>query len=314
MAAINGTNILQGALMGALAGAVFGAAAGLPNASLVTITAGAIFGGAGSSLSGGDGLRGMIIGAAGAAIGYGVGVWGGSIAKEIGKFGQGVLAVMSGGTVGGLSSVAMGGDFWRGFTMGAVSAGLSFAGNLIAVEIESANYTVQGSPNEPDTSPINDGKRADLNPNEQAALDQIPMLDRTAKDVVGGNRELVVAQVPNAKGALKSFWSVSEKAAQGSFQKVYSDRLKALTKLSIKSFEDLMDKAQATGHYHRTLAPYTEPPTNGDATPTWVARAAEGKAVYVRDSKYVYFLRAGVDDTHSWIRIASPRTFNGIPY
>jgi hypothetical protein len=46
---------------------------------------------------------------------------------------------MSGGVVGGLSSVAMGGDFWQGFTQGAASAGLSFAANEIAGEIKNAS-------------------------------------------------------------------------------------------------------------------------------------------------------------------------------
>jgi hypothetical protein len=89
---------------------------------------------------GGNILQGAIIGAAGAAIGYGVGQWGGTPASQGGlglhHFGQGVLAVMSGGVVGGLSSVAMGGDFWQGFTQGAASAGLSFAANSIANNIE----------------------------------------------------------------------------------------------------------------------------------------------------------------------------------
>jgi hypothetical protein len=85
----------------------------------------------------------MIIGAAGAAIGVGFARWGGATK---GPFGQGVLAVMSGGTVGGLSNVAMGGDFWRGFTMGAVSAGLSFAGNMVANNIHAHTRTAGRAP------------------------------------------------------------------------------------------------------------------------------------------------------------------------
>jgi hypothetical protein len=45
---------------------------------------------------------------------------------------------MSGGVVGGLSSVAMGGDFWQGFTSAAVAAGVSLAANAVAGEIENA--------------------------------------------------------------------------------------------------------------------------------------------------------------------------------
>jgi hypothetical protein len=137
MAALSGQNILQGAMMGFIAGAMFGVAGGH---FWQTVAVGALVGATSSMMYGGNILQGAIIGAAGAAIGYGVGQWGGTPASQGGlglhHFGQGVLAVMSGGVVGGLSSVAMGGDFWQGFTQGAASAGLSFAANAVAVQME----------------------------------------------------------------------------------------------------------------------------------------------------------------------------------
>jgi hypothetical protein len=49
---------------------------------------------------------------------------------------KGMLSAMEGGVVGGLSNVAMGGDFWHGFTEGFESAGLSFAVNDVVKEME----------------------------------------------------------------------------------------------------------------------------------------------------------------------------------
>ncbi len=132
MAALSGQNILQGAMMGFIAGAMFGVAGGH---FWQTVAVGALVGATSSMMYGGNILQGAIIGAAGAAIGYGFGQMGGPKGLGLHKYGQGVLAVMSGGVVGGLSNVAMGGDFWQGFTMSAAMAGLSFAGSEIAAQI-----------------------------------------------------------------------------------------------------------------------------------------------------------------------------------
>lgn len=51
-------------------------------------------------------------------------------------FGQGAFTALSGGAVGGLASVAMGGSFNEGFKIGFISAGMSYAGNEIAGAIE----------------------------------------------------------------------------------------------------------------------------------------------------------------------------------
>lgn len=59
---------------------------------------------------------------------------------------------MSGGAVGGLSNVAMGGDFWEGFAQGGITAGLSFAMNRIAAEMHKGEVTA-GPPDE--TKPSN---------------------------------------------------------------------------------------------------------------------------------------------------------------
>jgi RHS repeat-associated protein len=145
MAAIDGQNILVGAAMGALAGAGFGWAAGLEHgAFLATIGMGAAMGVVNGALYGGNMLEAVFISAAGAAIGYGVGQWGTSEAGlGLKKFGQGVLSVLSGGTVGGLSTAAMGGDFWDGFTQGGASAGLSYAASRIADSIGQADDDTQ---------------------------------------------------------------------------------------------------------------------------------------------------------------------------
>ncbi len=138
MAWINGGNIGQGMLMGAIAGAMFGVASMAAHPFVATVFVGALTGAMSSAIYGGNILQGALIGAAGAAIGYGFAKWGGPQGLNLGKFGQGVLSVMSGGVVGGLSNVAMGGDFWQGFTQGAISAGLSYAANAIAGEIKHA--------------------------------------------------------------------------------------------------------------------------------------------------------------------------------
>jgi hypothetical protein len=255
---------------------------------------------------------------------------GNAIAANVPAAYQGVVNVLASGMVGGAISSAMGGNFWQGFTSAAVAAGVSLAANAVAGEIEASNdasggdqsagsqgaseYRVEAGPNDPDDAPIVDVKRDSLNANEQEVLDQIPMQDRMAKDVVQGNRELMVAEVPNSKGNLRPITAISEKAAEGDFRKVFSANTKSLSKLGIKGFDDLMDKAPATGHFHRSLAPMAEPPSKGDATRAWVARAAQGKAVYVRDSQSVYFLRAGAEGAHSWVRVAMPRTFDGTPF
>jgi hypothetical protein len=63
---------------------------------------------------------------------------------------------MSGGVVGGLSSVAMGGDFWQGFTQGAASAGLSFAANEIAGEVsEGSGSNTAGAEANGSGTPVN---------------------------------------------------------------------------------------------------------------------------------------------------------------
>jgi hypothetical protein len=94
---------------------------------------GAATGAVGAAIYGGNVLQSAIIGAVGAAIGQGFGQW----ANAAGGIGtKGIISVMSGGTVGGLSNVAMGGDFWEGFAQGGITAGLSFAANAVAEEIK----------------------------------------------------------------------------------------------------------------------------------------------------------------------------------
>ncbi|MEJ2420892.1 MAG: hypothetical protein P8018_04035, partial [Acidobacteriota bacterium] len=52
---------------------------------------------------------------------------------------KGVLSAMEGGVIGGISNVAMGGDFWKGFTEGVESAGLSFVAGKLAIAIKEAS-------------------------------------------------------------------------------------------------------------------------------------------------------------------------------
>lgn len=162
MAAVTGQNIFLGMLMGAASGALIGlgpaAQLGGAQAFWASVGAGAVSGALNSAVYGGNILQGAIIGSAGAAIGYGFAQSAVGKAMSATHFGKGALAVMSGGVVGGLSSAAMGGDFWRGFTMGALAAGLSFAANGIASQIEVrravqavSGQSTQQTPNKPVT-------------------------------------------------------------------------------------------------------------------------------------------------------------------
>jgi hypothetical protein len=139
MAAINGANIFEGMALGAVSGALFGGAEYLGLGIGGAMAAGAVSGAINAAVYGGNIFQSALIGAGAAAIGHGIGAAGGS---KGGVYAAGhtwekaAVSVLSGGVVGGLSSVAMGGDFWKGFTQGAASAGLSFAANSIANNIE----------------------------------------------------------------------------------------------------------------------------------------------------------------------------------
>jgi hypothetical protein len=139
MAAINGANIFEGMALGAVSGALFGGAEYLGLGIGGAMAAGAVSGAINAAVYGGNIFQSALIGAGAAAIGHGIGAAGGS---KGGVYAVGhtwekaAVSVLSGGVVGGLSSVAMGGDFWQGFTQGAANAGLSFAANEIAGEIE----------------------------------------------------------------------------------------------------------------------------------------------------------------------------------
>jgi RHS repeat-associated protein len=146
IAGMSDENIVLGMATGAASGALFGAASGH---LLGTIGAGFASGAMNSAVYGGDVLRGAIVGAITAGIGYGIGQAGSSISPNIGKMGMGAVSAISGGIVGGLGSIAMGGSFGEGFKVGFISAGLSYAaGEIAAMITEGGTY---GGDTETDT-------------------------------------------------------------------------------------------------------------------------------------------------------------------
>ena len=132
MAAVSGQNILMGMWIGAASGAFFGAAGG---SFWGSVAAGFASGAMNSALYGGNILRGAIVGAISAGIGYGIGSLGRNLFPSLKGYGMGAVSAISGGVVGGLSSVMMGGSFSEGFKMGFISAGLSYAAAEVAASI-----------------------------------------------------------------------------------------------------------------------------------------------------------------------------------
>jgi hypothetical protein len=116
--------------LGAVSGALFGGAEYLGLGIGGATAAGAVSGAINAAVYGGNIFQSALIGA-GAAGGSKGGVYAVGHTWE-----KAAVSVLTGGVVGGLSSVAMGGDFWQGFTQGAASAGLSFAANSIANNIQ----------------------------------------------------------------------------------------------------------------------------------------------------------------------------------
>jgi hypothetical protein len=163
VAAATHQNIFLGALTGAISGALFGLAGG----KLINlIAAGAVSGTINAVVYGGNVMQGAILGAAGAAVGYGLS-HSPAAAWLASKHCGGAVAVLSGGIVGGLTSVAMGGDFWRGFAYSGASAGLSYAASEVAGAIGTAAESggVSLGPEEGNESsngiPLGDLKRGD---------------------------------------------------------------------------------------------------------------------------------------------------------
>lgn len=140
--AITGGNVGQGALMGAIGGAFFGAAGDIIKAghfalgmsSVTHMIAGASSGAIGSAIQGGNIGQGALIGglAAGAAkfAGAQFNLAGGSSANEFIKFSSTLVKQsIIGAAVGGVASVATGGNFGDGARMGAITAGIAFLAN-----------------------------------------------------------------------------------------------------------------------------------------------------------------------------------------
>ena len=140
LAAVTGGNIWAGTVTGAIAGATFGMAGaanwGTATKFWVSVAVGTASGGITAAFTGANVLQGALIGALSSSVTFGLGRtgWAKNLATK--AWGQSLFAVMAGGTVGGLTNLAMGGNFWQGFTQGGVAAGISFAGNVIEGEIE----------------------------------------------------------------------------------------------------------------------------------------------------------------------------------
>lgn len=147
MAAVNGQNVLVGAAEGFVAGACFGSingagATGVAADTVSTSTVvwaniemGAMLGMEEAAASdNGDPLSAGVIGGLSAGIGSEMSF--SNAYTGLNTPAKGVVSALEGGVVGGMANVAMGGDFWHGFTQGFESAGLSFMGSQIANEIK----------------------------------------------------------------------------------------------------------------------------------------------------------------------------------
>jgi RHS repeat-associated protein len=329
MAAVSGQNIFVGAMLGALTGAMFGAAAG--HGIGWTIAAGAASGAISSAVYGGNVLQGAMLGAAGAAIGYGVAKWGGLPASqgglELKDLGQGVLSIASGGLVGGITSLAMGGDFARGFAYGAVSAGLSWAANEVAGTIgrsspsetgtnQEEQYKVSSDLGEAPDPFVVEGQLCDLRPQERAVVNQRAELDFLAK--TNPKSETEFALMP---GEDPIHHAGPPRAREVSLRALFEQNAKKMAALRIKDFGQLVRESYAIGHYHIGL--YGGRHEGPSLTDAWggggaYLRWAAGKAVFVRDGAAFYFLRplpvvtyygAPITPDHYWIKYNVPRSY-----
>lgn len=109
---------------------------------------------------------------------------------------------MSGGVVGGLSNVAMGGDFWQGFTQGALSAGLSYAANAIVREIELHGLQQAVSGNNPPPAPGTSTETRGTQPGEEQRREYQATARRNLHEVQAGR-----FRFPN--GTVLEYWEES---------------------------------------------------------------------------------------------------------
>ncbi len=116
VAAVNGTNIGQGALMGGISGALVG---------LGGIAGGALAGVINVSIAGGDLGQGALYGAIGAAAGGLMNLGIGQLGIENAYVQAGVSVVAGGVVAGGLTAIA-GGDFGQGFVNGVAGAAAGY--------------------------------------------------------------------------------------------------------------------------------------------------------------------------------------------
>jgi RHS repeat-associated protein len=106
-------------------------------ALFLSMAIGAVAGGIAAAVAGQNVLTGMLRGALYGGAGYAVTAGLGSTAMGqavVRRFGAGALGAMT-ATVGGLTSVTMGGSFSQGFTIGAMSAGVAIGAEEIATSI-----------------------------------------------------------------------------------------------------------------------------------------------------------------------------------